>query len=73
MFKKPKHSLFQRFQPKRRNSNSAKAAWNDMSEFATPNVMKQCSNYLINQQNLPQISSFNPFDIKPFSTKPKQN
>ena len=48
----------------RKNSNQA--AWNDTSEFATPNLLMKAEkeNYLISHNNVQDISSFNPFDVR---------
>ena len=78
MFKPEQPQPFRKYMPKRRNSNSARAQWNDHSEFATPNVMAKADNYLINLQNVNKISSFNPFKVPErvtqsrFNTKAKE-
>ena len=49
----------------RNNRGSSASRWNDASEFATPNLImkEQDQNYKINNQNIKQISSFNPYEI----------
>ena len=56
-----------------KEQESAMRPWNDNSEFATPNLNSKTNgqNYLINIQNVKQISSFNPFDIKPVRSSTK--
>ena len=40
---------------------SSARQWNDNSEFATPNLVSKEAGYLIDHNNVNDISSFNPF------------
>ena len=48
-----------------RERGSSARQWNDHSEFATPAMImkEQNQNFKINNQNINQITSFNPYDI----------
>ena len=49
----------------RRYNEASSGQWNDKSEFATPNMLKQAQEqgYVIDTNNVNQVSTFNPFEV----------